>query len=111
VNSDKNPRIMFHLRLAASLRKEAKRLADPDGISLDNFISLAVTVKVNDPLAADSTLASMVAGLEDSRKLTEEELDSLFALALREILQDPVRRPENFPNPQAGQRFASNDSA
>jgi hypothetical protein len=40
---------------------------------------------------------------------TEEELDALFALALREILQavgDPVRRPGElvpFPKPQAGQ--------
>jgi hypothetical protein len=44
-NERKTPAI-FSLRLAASLRELAKAMADRDGISLNQFINMAVAEKI-----------------------------------------------------------------
>jgi hypothetical protein len=41
------PRIAFPLRLAASLRERAEELAAADGVSINQFINLAVAEKVS----------------------------------------------------------------
>ena len=43
----KKPRVSFPLRLAASLKERAEKLAAIDGVSINHFINLAVAEKVS----------------------------------------------------------------
>ncbi len=56
--NDRNQRISFPLRLAASLKRQAQLLASQDGVSLNHFISLAVAEKISRLLAGSSPTAT-----------------------------------------------------
>jgi predicted HicB family RNase H-like nuclease len=43
----KTTRIVFPLRLAASLRERAEKFAAKDGVSINQFINLAVAEKIS----------------------------------------------------------------
>jgi predicted HicB family RNase H-like nuclease len=47
VCDSKKPRVSFPLRLAASLKERAEKLAAIDGVSINHFINLAVAEKVS----------------------------------------------------------------
>jgi hypothetical protein len=46
VDNEKKTPAIFSLRLAVSLRELAKAMADRDGISLNQFINMAVAEKI-----------------------------------------------------------------
>jgi predicted HicB family RNase H-like nuclease len=63
--SDSNkPRNTFPLRLAASLRDHAERLAALDGVSINQFINLAVAEKISRLEAKTHTQPAQVKGID-----------------------------------------------
>jgi hypothetical protein len=47
VDDSDEPRTIFPLRLAVSLREHVQKLAALDGVSMNQFIKLAVAEKIN----------------------------------------------------------------
>jgi hypothetical protein len=60
VDDSNKPRTTFPLRLALSLREHAEKLAALDGVSLNQFINLAVAEKISRLEAQMQSQAALV---------------------------------------------------
>jgi len=66
LSPDHTPSVtQFPLRLAKSLRENAKEIADKEGISLNHFISIAVSEKISRIESQASSTVARVFGTKE----------------------------------------------